>query len=514
MALLELAWSVAMYLFGVILAMVAAVFFTISLLKLALIKIYCAIKGETFDVLAGPDAAFLLNIETHFSDPSCGSMVQAVLFLKGRLDFPLFRQKISERVVKARNVATGLKEFPRLSQRPVRRYGYWVWEETKDFSTDHHVVLHDEGYTDLASLVHMLQVNSNKPFPEDRPLWYIAVVPQLTEDGSWADNFVMVLRGSHSMIDGMGLLRIFSLAADETSKKTLEEIIKAFHLNKSCLPPLFKHNALLRYLALPDETLNVTKIVDIVKNAVWIILQAPWLMALNQIYRDKNGLHGPLNNGRKLVAVSESIDLQLMKDVATAFGCTVSDVYYSCLVGSCWRCDPTPSDSLRVSSTVLIRKPGNAYSENVFSCFTPIFPTTHGDDVVARLKCVSQVAQNWKMSPEPIVNLMAVSCLSVHCPFFIGSRLCQNYRPTAVASNLHGPPFPLSMSGYTADDIFFITPTIAHIGVSFSFASYNGKIRVGVVVDKAVAPNDCIAHQLVACFVQELKQLHAIANDS
>lgn len=462
--MVKLAWTVALYLLGMLVLVMTALITAASMLKLALIKIFCTIRGETFDVMAGPDAVLRLNNKTYFSDPSCGLMAQMVLLAKGDFDIAQLRQKILEDVVQGRKTDTGAKEFPRLSQRHVRRYGYWVWEQTKDFCIDHHVLLHDKGYTDHASLVRLIQANTNKPFPKDRPPWDMTIVPKMGEDGSQTDSFAMVFRNDHSTMDGIGFLRMASLIANENTKKSIEEILKSAHVSKSTLPPLFRHNALLHYLADPDKTLNANNIVDIVKNAVQIVLQAPWVVAFNLLYNERNGLHGPIVNGRKLIAVSESLDLQIIKEVASAFGCTISDVYYSCVVGSCWRSNPSPSDRLRVSATVIVGKTGHSASENVFSWFTPIFPMIHGNDVVARLKCVCRIVKHGKKSPEPIVNFMTTSAMAKHCPVFLSNQIIRNYSPTVIASNLYGPPFLFSMLGCTAFDAFFITPTTAHTG--------------------------------------------------
>lgn len=44
--------------------------------------------------------------------------------------------------------------------------------------------------------------------------------------------------------------------------------------------------------------------------------------------------------------------------------------------------------------------------------------------------------------------------------------------------------------------------------VALSCLSYGGKVRIGAVIDRAVAPDDDVADRLLGNIVEEIKHLH------
>jgi hypothetical protein len=60
-------------------------------------------------------------------------------------------------------------------------------------------------------------------------------------------------------------------------------------------------------------------------------------------------------------------------------------------------------------------------------------------------------------------------------------------KPSFGFTNVPGPTETINFYGSKVEELFFLVPTLANIGLGFSLMSYGGKLRVSLQADEAIA---------------------------
>lgn len=223
----------------------------------------------------------------------------------------------------------------------------------------------------------------------------------------------------------------------------------------------------------------------------------------------------------KAVSQSDAIPLEKIKEVAAAFGgnCTVNDVMMAILTLALQsyfaKCEPaTLNQRLRAIFMVSLRPQGadmlsEKYYGNKFTNGRFAFPMHLKSPTDVFQECKRQT-DYVKMSPEPLIDAW-VTEKATNSGRFTAQEMWDKALDlygscTAMLSNVMGPSEEVSFCGQPLDDLQFYA--LSCIGIYFGIVSYNGKVSVGVVADKACEPD---AGKLASEWMGAFDRLYAAA---
>lgn len=248
------------------------------------------------------------------------------------------------------------------------------------------------------------------------------------------------------------------------------------------------------------------------KKMLQAVLTVP-VMQLNLLLKqfDLNALHGPKLSGHKLVAWSQTLDLDFVKKMKTAGGCTVNDVLMASLACAYQayfkrNCSVCPK-GIRCSIPVDMRrpKPGDTTLDNQFAIVLLDLPLNE-DGPLETLKETQRRMNAIKQSAEPLINSWTMYYLMARLPSFLSKIVFDvvTDKCSVVVSNVPGPQQRLSINGDLVEGAVFWPPQKANIGMGISLLSYVGKVNMGIIVDKMLLSNP---HVLVDLFEEKVAAL-------
>ncbi len=110
-------------------------------------------------------------------------------------------------------------QFPELSQRIVKKFGYYFWYKTaKTISAADHVhYLNPKCQNEPVSRSHLLEVEGQKiarqPMPDDRSPWEIILIPNLIDELDPSNKSLAILKTHHCLMDGYAIKNFMKKAA-------------------------------------------------------------------------------------------------------------------------------------------------------------------------------------------------------------------------------------------------------------------------------------------------------------
>lgn len=421
--------------------------------------------------VAGRDGVWLQDSATNL-------MVINSVFTVDRLDRETLRDLWDERVMRA----GGGERFARFARRVVFEGTRAYWEDDPDFDLDRHIVLAPPLHDDPAALSTRERLQdyvgrqASEPLPRDRPLWQFQVVPDY-RDGMSA----VLCRIHHVMADGMALVPILFSLMDPDPE-----------------------------VAPPAPLVAKSSGAAMVAAAV---LAGPFMLAQKFLWRpDRSTVHGGALAGRKRVAWTESIPVDVVKDVKNALGATVNDVLMACVSAAFDRYvakrTGAPLKQLRVSMPVNIRPlDEEPRMENKFAAVMLDLPVGF-DDLRERVAATKKRLDQVKRSPEPLFTYGTVRLLLSTLPAGV-SRTLIDYlanKCTCVISNVPGPSWPIYLGGRRLRAMMFWVPQRADIGIGVSILSFSGNLMAGVICDAEVIAEP---QELMDAFSAEFASLRA-----
>jgi diacylglycerol O-acyltransferase len=423
--------------------------------------------------IAGRDAVWLQESPQNL-------MVINSVFTFDPMDVETLRQIFAERILAEK------ERFPRFTHRVVFQRGRPYWSPDDDFDLERHIFLapplvdDPEALTGPEKLQAYVAGLASVPLSQDRPLWELHFIPHLSDDRS-----AFLGRVHHVMADGMSVLPvIFSLMDRSEDDDTAEIDREARAMNK------------------PRSSAAT-----LVKAA----LAGPLLLLQKLLWKaDKNLLHGPALSGKKRVAWTRPIDVELLKKIKDAAGVTLNDVLMSSVAGAFDRYaiqrSGAPLDQLRMSMPINIRAhEEEPKMENKFAAV--LFELPVGiTDPRQRLQVMSQRLARLKGSIEPIFTYGTVRLMLAVLPLWM-SRALIDYlgnKCTCVISNVPGPRRQVQLAGRHLRAMLFWVPQRADVGIGVSMMSFAGKLYLGVLADTALVDDPA---ELVDAFTLELEEL-------
>lgn len=491
---------------------IMAVMVLLSIIRAFITKWVLKWLGQSFEMLGGQDASMLYLHPTHQGNSEV--IITTLTLLKGQLNFKSHRQQVQERVVDGRKWPNGPKRWPVLTRHIEKKFGYYVWVEDENFCLDNHVLLHPDSYTDEASLVKVLTSIVNRPFSKNQSPWEFVFIRKETAgaptegDETLVHDFAVVSRISHTMTDGFGFWNIHMALCEKASQDKLNEVKKCVmeKISKSSL--MLQSNPFLHYLMTPSRKLSFADCCGIVLNALKILLSVPWYFIVPVMHQEHHSLHGPILSGKKLIAISNRVDFQIFKDIASAYHCSINTIFYCCLGGALQKSDPGATMFRSVVTTPVL-PPGNRFSHNGSATFMVDLPLQMNSE--QRIENYCRILNQSLQSPEPVVQTLVVNLIGNHLPPFLLQTMFNAPKYTVVTQNMRAAHFEALQYSCSMADIMLIPNNLQYSGVGGAILSYNGKTRFVVTVDEAVAPNKRIAQTLVEDCIQELNRLSFLA---
>lgn len=379
----------------------------------------------------------------------------------GGVDLPALRSALAERV----------PALPRLSQRVVNDGRTLAWVPAHvDYERHVRQLEPVDGQAGLEALCARLMVT---PFPLDRPLWEVLVVPGVAPGRAG-----MVLRIHHAMADGVAAVRLVedllrpheTAATDAPSRADAAATsgIATATAPATASPPRRGLRARLRTLA-----------------SGWVRTVAVFRRAV-----PRTVLLGPIGPRRGVAFVDTPLDA-LAAGAATV-GATVNDALLAAAAAAAEaalraRGEPVPP-ALPASVPVALRERGR--SGNAVGVMLVPLPTGEADPAV-RLRRIAELTRVRKADARARGQYELTRTR-------FGSRLFKRfvrYQRLIVmfVTNVPGPRHPLALAGAPLERVWPLAAIQGNVRLGVAALSYDGMLRCAVHCDADALPSGVFA---------------------
>lgn len=415
-------------------------------------------------------------------------------------------------------IASRLDQIPRYRQRlaTVPIEGHPVWVDDEHFHLDYHVrhiaLPHPGGDEQLREFVGR---NMSQQLDRSRPLWELAVVEGLENGG-----FALVSKIHHCMIDGISGIDLMAVLLDfspEFEITPAEEWEPRPAPNGTELAVKEISRSVSRLIASVSDVSQIGasfgEIVDDWRHrlkAVGASLSSGWLVPT-----DVTPLNGHIGPARRFDWAE--LPLAEVKEIKNAHGATVNDVMLAVVAGavrSYLLDDGGMSEAqvaeteFRVMAPVSVRtKDERGTLGNKVAMWLIELPIGE-EHPGRRITHVRAATTNLKETDQALgaSTLVQVSTGAPATLVSLGARLAGRVRPfNMTVTNVPGPQFPMYMAGSQMLATYPLVPLWQSHGIGVAMFSLNGKINIGINMDRRVIPDSTsFGEHLVRAF-KELK---------
>ncbi|WP_220338251.1 WS/DGAT/MGAT family O-acyltransferase [Wenzhouxiangella sediminis] len=434
-------------------------------------------------------------------------MITGVIVLEDAVDFEAFRDVLVNRFL----------SFRRFRQKAVESArGCW-WEQDELFEPSAHIIRTalpgDAGKAELEELVSQL---ASTPLDKTKPLWQFHLVENYSEGPA------IITRIHHCYADGIALVQVLLSLTDADRDQSLK-LISPHHWKKRRAA---ESNIFRRLMAPAREGIDAVGHFSykMLEEAAQMIrephlaadyagtaadLMAELANALLLTDDPPSRFKGELGV-RKNVAWAEPVDLEEVKAVGKALGCTVNDVLIAAMTGALHRymldCGDDPSNvTMRATVPVNLRPLEHARElGNHFGLVFLELPVAE-DNPLARVYRVADFMHELKNSRQAMMSLGLLAALGMG-PASLQKPALELFsrKASTVLTNVPGPQAPLYMAGAKIREMMFWVPQSGSVGMGISIISYNGKVFSGLITDNRLVPDPS---SVVANFRREFENL-------
>jgi diacylglycerol O-acyltransferase len=386
---------------------------------------------------------------------------------------------------------------------PLKRLGLPHWVTDHDLDTQYHVrhsALPKPGrYREMFSLVSRLH---STRLHRDRPLWEAHII-----EGVEKDRFALYVKTHHSMIDGVGAMRMLRMCLSNDP-------------NERDMPAPWNMPRPRRDKAVdtgePRSALAATA------GAMGGVLK--FASAVRQ--RDKHGMIAPFQaplttlNGRVTGSrrfVAQSWSLPRIKMVAKALNATVNDIVLAMSGGALRRYltdqGALPDQPLTAMTPVSFRPADADLEGNSFSVVFATLATEIGDPV-DRLRAIQNSMGEAKrllkgMNSADIPIFTSIVALPVLLPHLL--RLSGRTRPTfnVTVSNVPGPQEKLYWNGAPLEGMYPLSIVTHGQALNITVTSVADNLDVGIIACRRSVPS---AQRLIDHLEEALVELERSAS--
>ncbi|MBB5016708.1 WS/DGAT/MGAT family O-acyltransferase [Rehaibacterium terrae] len=392
-------------------------------------------------------------------------------------------------------VETRFLAYPRFRQKAVDGPAGAVWEEDPDFDIDAHVRLTAlpgrGGKRELERLVSQL---ASTPLDKTKPLWQFHLVERY--DGGSA----LISRIHHCYADGIALVQVLlSLTDTERRAKKGSDLRRAW-LKDDHARVAQRVGALNRYVKLGGKVLekgmemyrDPTLGMVLAREGSEIVRELAGALSLSD--DPPTVLKGRLGVSKR-VAWAEPLELEEVKAVGRACGCTVNDVLLASAAGALrgYLIDRGEAvDGLTLRATVPVNLRPLEHAKKLGNHFGLVFlelPVGEANPV-RRLERVAANMRRLKNGRQAAATFGALAAVGM-APAGVQSLALDLFsrKASAVATNVPGPQMPLYLGGSEIREMMFWVPQTGSIGLGLSILSYNGRVHFGLIGDARLLPD-------------------------
>ena len=419
--------------------------------------------------------------------PTNPMMITGVLMLDQRLSLAGLREVIERRFL----------EYTRFRQKAVETPGGALWQDDRHFDLGWHVQVaalpgrDEQGFSEKLALEQFVSQLASSPLDKSKPLWQFHLVEH------YAGGSALVARIHHSYADGIALVQVL-LSLTDTRPEGVD--LSQAWLQRDGAGVARRVGAVERYRRLGG------KVIDRGRE----MMQDPGLAAVlaregGEIAKElvqalalpddpPSLLRGELGISKR-VAWAEPLDLDEVKAVGRACGCTVNDVLMAAAAGALrgYMIERGADvDGMTLRATVPVNLRPLEHARKLGNHFGLVFldlPVGEANPL-RRLEHVAECMNQLKKSRQAIVayGLLAALGMAPQPMQALALELFSR-KATAVATNVPGPQQPLFLAGCRVRELMFWVPQTGSIGLGISILSYNNRVHFGLIGDARLIPD-------------------------
>jgi diacylglycerol O-acyltransferase len=438
-------------------------------------------------------------------DPALRSTVAAIIWLDRAPDWEV----LTSRVDRLSRVMPALRQ--RVLEPPLRLAAP-RWTSDPDFDLSWHarrITAPAPGTQD--TVLELARQAATEPFDRGRPLWRLTLVEGL-ERGAAA----LVLRFHHSLSDGVGGMRTWSiladlqrepadlgemplappgetldplaLAADAVSTTARSYARLAWRGTEAAIP------ALIRWARDPfGQARGVAEMARSVYRTA-----APSASTLSPVMRERA-------TARQLAMMEVSLDD--LKTAAKSAGVTVNDAFLAAVTGGLRRYHDRHGhavEALRVVMPISLRPEHDTDWGNKITLLRLLVPAGEPHPV-ARMRLLRRVTLAARHERSLPVTGAIAGALNLLPVGYVGGIL---KHADFVASNVPGLPVPIYVAGAKVTGFYAFGPTIG-TALNTTLLSYAGRCGIGVNIDTAAVPDPDL---MLACLSEGFAEITDVAD--
>jgi WS/DGAT/MGAT family acyltransferase len=398
--------------------------------------------------------------------------------------------KALKQVVKQRFLA-----YARFRQKPVDTPAGATWQDDPHFDLDWHVRESAlPGRANKKSLERFVSELASSPLDPGKPLWQFHLVERY--DGGSA----LVARIHHCYADGIALVQVLLSLTDTSPNPAKDSDLAKAWLKQDGAQVARRVGAVDRYVKLGGKVLGQGMAMVQDPSLAGVLAKEGGEIARELLHAlalpddPPSMLRGPLGVSKR-VAWAEPLDLEEVKAVGRACGCTVNDVLMAAAAGALrdyMRKRGDDVDGMTLRATVPVNLRPLEHAKKLGNHFGLVFldlPVGEPNPI-RRLEHVAECMNQLKTSRQAIVAFGLLAALGM-APTGVQSLALELFsrKATAVATNVPGPQQPLYLAGCTLREMMFWVPQTGSIGVGISILSYNGRVHFGLIADARLIPD-------------------------
>lgn len=459
--------------------------------------------------LSNIDAAWL-----HMDDPTNLMMITGFFEFSEPLDYERLKATVEIRMI---GRWRRFRQCVRESRLPLRGP---YWEDDPFFDIENHVLrigLPSPG--DEATLKDMISKLASRPLDRSKPLWEFHLIENLIGGGSF-----LVVRLHHAIADGIALMSVLMTLCDvEPDAPWPEPESEKAHRRRgrrvrSLFHPAASFFATTKSVA-DEGMLMLANPSHLMERASQAKAFAARLARLTLLPPDTRTIFKGKLERKKVVAWTQNLSMEDVKQIKTAFGVTVNDVLMAVVAGGLRQYllahgKRVPKNlNIRAMVPVNLRplkqsaKLGNHFGLVVLSLPLGI------ENPLDRVLEVKRRMDDLKNSPEAVVGYTLLEAMGM-TPVQIENLAVQFFamKSTLVLTNVPGPRQKLYFAGSPIEHIMFWVPQSGRLGMGVSIFSYAGSVSVGVMTDDSlVSDPEAIAEFIERDFADMLRLTEDIA---
>lgn len=400
------------------------------------------------------------------------AIINGLVVIETKICIETVRDIIDKRLVRAADDEIGKNlRYPRATRYIHEGWLNFHWMKEEKFRLEQHVFEYDtRSHHSLKEVQTIASQISSRPLvtKENLSPWEFILFHFKEEGGT--ERTAILFRCSHAVSDGVSLVHFIVNGLSDRDQGRAEK--------KMTAPDKSTPTAFQKWY------LRVKAVSMLPYNAA---TQSPMPVSHDTILNVKK------NCGTKHFACTKPIPMGLITAVKNKLNVKVNDVMIGCLA-TClhkYHCKvkgSVPSGSLNALVPMNARlgiEEAEGFRNRIGGGLLQLDITS--DNTVENILKTHEKMSTLKNSLSALTGHF-IACMLRHCfPFFVQNVILDTIMAdvTMALSNVHGPDFPLYLSGYKIHSMMFWPPIRRNVNAATSIISYHGNIRMAIACDES-----------------------------